>query len=188
MTNSRIVDKRQRLIDSAADLLHRQGAAQTTLAQIAKVADVPLGNVYYYFKTRDDLVDAVIEHWQSVLDVALRQLEGRRTPKARLKGLAELWTSQADSMVQDGCPVGGLTYELNKGHDSRAVHVRALLDTILTWAEARFRELEMRDPRGLAVHLLSAIQGAVLLANTFNDVSLLQAEVRRLDRWIDEIG
>jgi AcrR family transcriptional regulator len=53
--------KRERLIASAADLLHRQGVERTTLAEIAKAADVPPGNVYYYFKTRDELVHAVIE-------------------------------------------------------------------------------------------------------------------------------
>jgi hypothetical protein len=37
------------------------------------------------------------------------------------------------------------------------------------------------------VHLISGIQGACLLANAFGDAALLKSEVRRLDRWIDEI-
>ena len=53
--------KRQRLIDSARELIHEQGVQRTTLAQIAERADVPPGNVYYYYKTRDELVHAVIE-------------------------------------------------------------------------------------------------------------------------------
>ncbi len=41
--------------------MYRQGATATTLADIAQAADVPLGNVYYYFKTKDDLIRAVVQ-------------------------------------------------------------------------------------------------------------------------------
>ena len=115
MTNSQRGDKRKRLVASATELLHRQGVHRTTLADIAAEADVPLGNVYYYYKTRDELVDAVIQQWQDSVHVELSRLDERRTPQARLKGLAEMWTAQADMITSDGCPLGGLTYELNKG-------------------------------------------------------------------------
>jgi TetR/AcrR family transcriptional repressor of nem operon len=52
--------KRERLIDGALQTLHAQGVESTTLADIAKAAEVPVGNVYYYFKTKDDLVEAAI--------------------------------------------------------------------------------------------------------------------------------
>ncbi len=188
MTNSQSGGKRERLVASATALLHRQGVHSTTLADVASAADVPLGNVYYYYKTRDDLVDAVIEQWKASLRDQLANLDGRRTPRARLKGLAELWTGQAETVAADGCPLGGLSYELNKGHDMLAAHARDLVGTVIDWAEGQFRTLGLRDARGLAVHLVSAIQGAALLANTFGDAPLLRAEVRRLDRWIDELA
>ena len=53
--------KRERLVASAGDLMHRHGVPSTTLAQVADAAGVPLGNVYYYFKTKDDLIRGVIE-------------------------------------------------------------------------------------------------------------------------------
>jgi len=53
--------KRERLVASAGERLHRKGVVATTLADIAQAADVPVGNVYYYFRTKDDLVRAVIE-------------------------------------------------------------------------------------------------------------------------------
>jgi hypothetical protein len=42
-----------------------------------------------------------------------------------------------------------------------------------------------RDPRSLAVSLLAAIQGAALLATTFKDQHLLESQLRRLERWVD---
>ena len=53
--------KRERLVRAASELVHHQGVEKTTLAEIAEAADVPLGNVYYYFKTKDALLDAVVE-------------------------------------------------------------------------------------------------------------------------------
>src|SRR5215469_1861905 len=53
--------KRDRLIEAAAETFYAQGVEKTTLADIAAAAGIPLGNVYYYFKTKDDLLQAVVE-------------------------------------------------------------------------------------------------------------------------------
>jgi TetR/AcrR family transcriptional repressor of nem operon len=47
---SRTRGKRERLVAAATKMLHEQGVEKTTLADTAAAA-VPLGNVYYYFKT-----------------------------------------------------------------------------------------------------------------------------------------
>ena len=39
-------------MSAARELVHRQGVARTTLADIAQAADVPVGNVYYYFRQK----------------------------------------------------------------------------------------------------------------------------------------
>ena len=49
--------KRERLVEGAQGAFHEQGVERTTLADVASRADVPLGNVYYYFKTKDQLVE-----------------------------------------------------------------------------------------------------------------------------------
>jgi TetR/AcrR family transcriptional repressor of nem operon len=53
--------KRERLIAAAAETFYAAGVEKTTLADIAAAAGIPLGNVYYYFKTKDALVQAVVE-------------------------------------------------------------------------------------------------------------------------------
>ena len=52
--------KRDRLIDAALRLFYEHGIERTTIADIAAAANVPPGNVYYYFKTKEDIVDAVV--------------------------------------------------------------------------------------------------------------------------------
>ncbi len=180
--------KRERLVQSAADLLHNQGVQRTTLAQIAEHADVPPGNVYYYFKTFDELVDAVIDFRLAMVLDNLARLEKRRTPRARLRGLMEMWTGSADMVAESGCPLGSLSSELNKIHDQRTDHAAALLRTVIAFIEEQFRELGRRDAASLATSMMSRIQGAALLANTFSDATLLNAEVRRIERWLDELS
>lgn len=52
---------RERLARAAATLFHQRGVRKTTLADIAQAAAVPLGNVYYHFRTKDALIEAVTD-------------------------------------------------------------------------------------------------------------------------------
>ena len=88
--------KRERLVASAGELLHRRGAEGPTLAEIAHAADVPPGNVYYYFKTRDELVRAVIAARADEVRALLASIDGRSTPRLRLKAMTRSWTDMAD--------------------------------------------------------------------------------------------
>ena len=132
--------KRERLIASAAELLHQHGAAGPTLAEIAHAADVPPGNVYYYFKTRDELVCAVIASRTEEVRTLLRSLDQQPDPRARLKGLAQAWAEVAEVVAAHGCPLGSLSSELNKGNGELAGAATGLFRLVLDWAERQFRE------------------------------------------------
>lgn len=54
-------DQRNRLLDTALVLFARQGIADTPLAAIAREAGVTPAMLHYYFKTRDQLLDVLIE-------------------------------------------------------------------------------------------------------------------------------
>src|SRR5919112_6155132 len=52
---------RERILDAALDLFRTQGYAETTMRQIAQAADVAVGNAYYYFASKDQLILAFYE-------------------------------------------------------------------------------------------------------------------------------
>src|SRR6201988_426971 len=107
--------KRERLIAAACDLFYRQGIAGTTLAHIAEAAGVPLGNMYYYFKTKDDIVAAVVEARSEEIRSATAALQRRHgSPKARLKALVGLLADERDMIADRGCPYGTLCTDLAK--------------------------------------------------------------------------
>src|SRR5260370_13876368 len=55
------IDKRSRLVSAAVGLAYQNGFEATSLADIAREAKGPLGNVYYYFKTKDEIGQAIVE-------------------------------------------------------------------------------------------------------------------------------
>ena len=180
--------KRERLVAAARDALHRQGVEKTTLADIAAAADVPVGNVYYYFKTKDDLVEAAIDSQMRDIDELLRSLDQLRTPQARLKGLIARLGGEADLVARYGCPLGSLCSELDKRDDGVEQASARLLALPIGWLEQQFRALRRRDARELAIGLMSAYEGAALLTNTFRDPKIMVGECRRLERWIDSLS
>jgi AcrR family transcriptional regulator len=180
--------KRERLVAAAAQLLHQQGVEKTTLADIAQAADVPVGNIYYYFKTKDELVEAVIEAVALDLQEQFGSLDRLRTPKSRLKALIHILVDQRELVAEYGCPMGSLCSELDKRANGLDRAAAGLFTTILDWAERQFRSMGRRDARDLAVGLLASYQGISLLTNTLRDPDLMTSEGRRLDRWIDSLA
>jgi AcrR family transcriptional regulator len=180
--------KRERLIASAADLMHSQGLERTTLAEIAEAAAVPPGNVYYYFKTKDDLVLAVIESREGDLRALLASFERRSSPAARLKALAHNWADAAELVAEHGCPIGTLCADLSKQPQRLDGDAAQLFELLIDWAQDQFRAMGHRDARDLAITLLAGVQGASQLANAFKDPKLMTRQVRRLERWVDSLA
>lgn len=180
--------KRERLVEAAKRMLYEQGVERTTLADVASAADVPPGNVYYYFKTKDDLVEAAIQAHGEDVRATLRELEAHRTPKARLRALVRMLTEQSDLVARSGCPQGSLCSELDKRADRLSQACAELMRLPVEWAEGQFREMGRRDASELAVALIGSYQGVALLTNTFREPALMAREGRRLERWVDGLA
>jgi TetR/AcrR family transcriptional regulator, transcriptional repressor for nem operon len=181
--------KRERLVAAARELVYRQGVARTTLAHIAEAADVPVGNVYYYFKTKDDIIGAVVETHVERLKADIAALERRhRSPKARLKALVSAVLAERRTMIaQYGCPFGTLCSELAKHADGPDPMAAPLVQISLDWAEQQFRAMGRRDAHDLAVELVAAFQGTTVLGNALRQPDLVVRQARRLERWIDTL-
>ncbi|MBC9718297.1 TetR/AcrR family transcriptional regulator [Streptomyces sp. TRM66268-LWL] len=185
---ARAQDKRRRLTREAARVLHEKGVERTTLADIARAADVPVGNVYYYFKTKDDLILAALSEHSAHLDELTGRLEQLADPRDRLKGLIEAWVDQREIAALHGCPTGTLAVELDKRADGTLdAEAGVVMRRLIDWAERQFRALGMADPADLAVSLVSAYQGMSLLANALRDPELMSRQGARLLDWLDSL-
>jgi AcrR family transcriptional regulator len=180
--------KRERLIAAATRLVHEQGIERTTLAGIAQAADVPPGNVYYYFKTKDDVIAAVIDAHRQQVRTTLAFIDAHhRTPRNRLKAFVREFTAQSEQVARYGCPLGTLCSELDKRVTGPRLPVAELMDLPIQWAQQQFRSLGRADAHDLAVDLLAAYEGSALLASTMHDPKILSSAARRIDRWLDTL-
>jgi TetR/AcrR family transcriptional regulator, transcriptional repressor for nem operon len=180
--------KRERLVAAACDVMYRQGAAAATLANVAEAADVPLGNVYYYFKTKEDLIGAAVRAHADELTSGVAALEQRhRTPRARLKALVGVLARHRDLIAKYGCPYGTLSSELCKRAGGSDRLAAPLMQIPLDWAEQQFRAMGRRDSHDLAVELIAAYQGAAVLSSSLGRPEVMARLTRRLDKWIDTL-
>jgi TetR/AcrR family transcriptional regulator, transcriptional repressor for nem operon len=179
--------KRDRLVAAAVQLLHQRGIERTTLADIAQLANVPAGNVYYYFKTKDDVIAAVVAAHADQIRATLASIDARhRSPKARLKALVQELAGQSEIVAQYGCPLGSLCSEIDKRLDASDFATVGMMRLLIDWAEGQFVELgHGGKSHGLALDLLAAYEGNALLANTMRDPKLLSSAASRIARWID---
>ena len=178
-------DNREKLTHAAMMVVYRRGFGKTALADIAREARIPLGNVYYYFKTKDEIGEAIVERRLERIRKLLSGLDELETPKDRLRGFVQIKIDERRDLARSGCPVGTLNAELHKERGPVAKKAATLFTEVLDWLEKQFEALgKGAESRGLAVHLLSATQGVSLLAYTFHDPSLVDAEAARLMEWI----
>jgi AcrR family transcriptional regulator len=183
-------EKRTELVRAATRLLHQQGLQRTTLADVAEAADIPLGNVYYYFKTKDALAEAVLESHEAALRAQfVRWTAEHSDPRKRLRRLVLAPLDVADSIVEHGCPHGSLCQELSKLTAGTPLGKAAarLLGAYVGWAAEQFRALGRgpRESSELAADLIATIQGTMLLAHAMRSKQLLANQLRRLDRTLD---
>src|SRR6202142_238993 len=82
-------DNRTRLIETATKLAYGRGFRTTSLADIAEAAKVPVGNVYYYFKTKDEIGEAIVEQRLLELRTLQERWDQRGSPKERLLACIE---------------------------------------------------------------------------------------------------
>lgn len=181
-------NKRMQLLEAANTLVYRQGYNQTTLADIAREADIPLGNVYYYFKTKEEIGEALIEHRGAFYRSLIATWEKSADPKQRILALITTVAEQRELLANSGCPIGSLCQELHKEGGPLADKASSLLAAILNWSEDQFRLLgKKKQAFDLALHLVSALQGASLLTHTFNRPELITRETDRLKDWVESL-
>ncbi len=179
--------KRDRLIAAAREVIYVNGVNSTSLADIAAEADVPLGNVYYYFRTKDDLVRAVIQDHLNMAQGLLSAIEdGAADPGERLKAFFGALAGDTDQIAAYGCPFGSLCMELDKSAAGPGA-AADLMRVPIAWLERQFIAMGRQDARDLAMEVMARYQGAALLTSTLRDPAVMVAAKSRAAAWIDSL-
>jgi len=178
--------KRDRLIEAAKIMFYQQGVTGTTLADIAQQAQVPLGNIYYHFRTKEALVEAVIQAHLQGLQSLFAQLDRHPDPRQRLLGLLAAERESEHTLARYGCPYGSLSQELNKEDGEPATIAARLLQAYLDWTATQFRLLgkDEEEAKDFALDLIASLQGTFVLTSSFRSPELLERKLQRLETWL----
>lgn len=173
------------ILEAAQDLFYHQGYHFTSFSDIVDAAGILRGNIYHYFKTKDDILTAVIEQrlaqFGAMLDGWEQELD---EPRARLLRFAEMLIGRQDDMVHYGCPVGTLTGELGKTSGAHNP-AQPLFNLFRKWLARQFQALGYgAEADALALHLLGRAQGITVVTHVYRDPKLLEREVGLLQDWL----
>ncbi|KKJ78179.1 transcriptional regulator [Kiloniella litopenaei] len=179
---------RDHIIEAADQLFYQQGYEHTSFAHIADDVKISRGNFYYHFKTKDEILDAVISARLDKTRKMLSQWEqGGTSPQDRIKCFIRILITNRDKILNYGCPVGTLTTELAKlNHASRA-EANALFTLFRCWLQEQFIQIGCQedDADERAMHLLARSQGVATLASAFHDAKFIDQEVTQMCEWVD---
>jgi len=177
---------REQIVDAASRLFYEQGYESTSFASISEVVGISRGNFYYHFRTKDEILEAVIQaRLASTREMLACWQESAITPLERIRQFVRIVIVNRKDIENYGCPVGTLTTELAKlEHPARAQAV-GIFDVFRTWLREQFEALGCAaDADELALHVLMFSQGVATLSNAFGERDYVQREVDRLEAWL----
>jgi AcrR family transcriptional regulator len=180
---------RNRLVNAAAELFWRAGYDGASLADIAAEAGVPIGNVYYYFRSKAALADAVARLMDSETRAALSDINSAHPgPEQRLAALLALFSSSNAARTERGCPIARASRDFRNDAPDAAERAGRILGRIGDWLAEQFQaKLSSEEARGRARQWLMIWQGAITLAHAGNDRSVLDEAMADLNRQIAAI-
>jgi AcrR family transcriptional regulator len=177
---------RARIIEAAARLIYERGVAGTTLDDIRSAAGVSGSQLSHYFADKDELVRAVV-CYQAGTVTGNQRLADLGTPEG-VRAWRDMMIAQVrGSGGKGGCPLGALAGQLAETDSQARAQIAAGFEQ---WSAAigdGLRNLHAAghlpagtDPDDLAVTLLAAIQGGLLLAQVQHDTRPLETAIDTL--------
>lgn len=180
-------ERRDALVAACAELFWQKGYANTSIADIAAHAGIPLGNVYYYFRSKADMANAVAAVFVTETESLIADI-GTQTqePRERLALLVRRLAQSARSRVAHGCPIGGCVHDFR--HDAQPAADRAAeaLSLLIGFMARELGKTGLRPSAAMAAArgAVSDWQGGIVLAHALRDATVMAESFRRMERTL----
>lgn len=180
-------DTRQRLIDSARELIYARSYADVGVQAICEHAEVKKGSFYHFFPSKKDLTLAVLDYLYIEFKTGMidRAFADDLPPMQRFARMAEMvYQFQKDVAKTTGqilgCPFGNLSTELSSQDEDIRLKINDIFDKFLaatkqTLIEAvELGEIGDIDIDATAEAMYAYLEGVMLMAKTRNDAELIK--------------
>jgi AcrR family transcriptional regulator len=186
--NNKRSSKRTEIQQVATQVVYENGFRATTLADVAKAANIPVGSVYYYFKTKNELGEAIISHLLGRARAKLEEFGAMDCPCDRLVQFVGMTKSAREDLVLFGCPIGSLCAEFGKDFPELLGKAGGIYAVVIDWMAAQFAQIvPEQNARTLACQLMASLEGIALVAQGLGDAEVVAAETARLTTWIKSL-
>jgi AcrR family transcriptional regulator len=177
---------REYIVEAANRLFYQRGFEHTSFSDIAETVQISRGNFYHHFKSKDEILDAVIgERRANTLKMLERWESEGKKPLERIRSFIHILIVNGEKIRRYGCPVGTLCTELAKLDHASQGEANELFELLREWVRRQFMLLGCTsDADELALHLLARSQGVAVLANAVGGDDFVRREVRQLDDWL----
>jgi len=180
---------RDQIVEKADLLFYQGGFEATSFADIAATLGISRGNFYYHFKTKDEILEAVITRrltlTRAMFDGWADQGDG---PRERILSFVNILLANRTKIMAFGCPVGTLCTELAKLDHAAQGRAAEVFVLFRDWLTDQFRALgQGARAEALALHLLGRVQGVAVMMTAFRDEGFLRREVEEIDAWLGRL-
>lgn len=176
-------DKKARLIQAAYQLFREKSYYSTTLAMIAEASQVPLGNVYYYFKSKDSLLCAVLEKLHLDVQRLTTELNEKQTQKERLKAYIQFIIDNSVDLAKFGDSIVTLSKELRDENEGIQEKLQEISKHSIKWVSQQFLGLAS-DPQTQSHLFLQRLHGIISMAMITNNPQYIVEHCERISSEI----
>jgi len=183
------LSSKEKIVQAADQLFYVHGYNQTSFSDIAEETGIPRGNFYYYFKTKDEILTAVLEFRHHQVDELLLACEAHSTEaREQLLFMIDVLVREEDNIIKYGCPMGTLSSELSKSSLTLQQQVATIFETLRVWIDAKLAAAGFADrSHALSMEVLSRLQGTTVLANVYHDIEFLRRSAAQHKLWLTEL-
>jgi AcrR family transcriptional regulator len=175
---------RKHVIEVAAQMFLSGGYVYTSMDDVMRESQVSKSNIYYHFKSKEDLLLSVVEYWitlyEAILFALLSQNE-RKVEERIISFLDSLTQGIAQRDCQGACPFISLYLQSPGNADQVKSKISRFIVELQMMIEKLFRqgiqEREFREnvePEKAASLFIALVEGSLVLAETKHDVSIIK--------------
>ena len=189
--NAKGIAIREKIITLADNLFYKNGFSNTSFSDISNAVGISRGNFYYHFKTKDDILAAVIDQRKAVIKNMLQKWnENASTPEERLGKFVDMLREEHNEITEHGCPIGSTCNELSKLGNVNYSRATGMIELFRQWLAEQFLAMDFDQSKAdqLAMHLIGRTQGITVIANAYTDCAYLLREVEQLKEWIQSLS
>ena len=178
---------RDSLISAAARLFWQRGYFATSIADLAVDANIPVGNIYYYFRSKADVAYAVADGFVlDTEDMIAEIIAASPVPRSRLTALVDRLGASQRSRLNHGCPVAGAMREFRLDAPKASARAAEVFSLISAFIASEIGRTGTRPAIALSVGRAAVAewQGGIILGSALQETSVVAESARRLARMV----